>query len=178
MSDTVRIQLQPSPYLPIMLKLGAAEFHWHFVQGLQVLEKEFYIPGITCLLAGIEASIRVTMHQLQDIQLPEADELGATLSNKLLRSANDVGLPIDNLAFPDEADFNDKLNTNRNHVAIVRTRHDLAHGNVLSYLNRDLGEDNVFFTPECLRDLSEILVPITLAWIDALADFRSKNLAA
>jgi len=164
--------VEGSEYLPLMLKLGAAEFHWHFTQGLQALDSELYVPGTVCLLNGIEASIRITMYQLDDPDIPEPEDLGSTLSNSLLRQAREVGIDVGTLQFPEETDFEEKIETRNDNVKVVSLRHDLAHGNVLEYVNRDLN----FFTPECLREVSSQLRVVTENWIDEIAAYRKENL--
>jgi hypothetical protein len=148
--------------------LEAAELHWFFIQGEQALERELYLPGTVALINGIEASIRFTLHRLDGKTLD--DDLGATLSNRLIREARDRGLPVQTLAFPGERDFDAKLATRDPYVEVVRVRHNLAHGNIVEYVNR---EDDVF-TPECLRDLSSILLNLSCEWGKQLGEFRKK----
>ena len=45
-------------------RLAAAEFHWFFHQGLQAIRSNLYVPGVSSLLNGIEASLRVTIAQI------------------------------------------------------------------------------------------------------------------
>ncbi|MGE8560538.1 MAG: hypothetical protein ACN6NJ_06285 [Acinetobacter sp.] len=70
------------------------------------------------------------------------------LSNRLLKVAYEKNLPIETLAFPNEDDFLAKLFENdrlkKVNVEIVRTRHNLCHGNILEFVNTNLGEDFVF----------------------------------
>src|SRR4029077_13880211 len=124
--------------------LAAAELHWFFIQGEKALRSGLYIPGAAALINGIEASIRFTLHALDGKTIE--DNLGATLSNPLIKNARDRGLPVRTLAFPNEHDFDLKL-AGREHVEIVRVRHNLAHGNIVEYMNRE----QEMFTPECLR---------------------------
>jgi len=151
--------------------LGAAEIHWFFVQGEQALERELYLPGTIGLINGIEASIRFTLHKL-DGKID--DDLGATLSNSLIRRARTKRLPVHALAFPGERDFNVKLATNSSHVEIVRLRHNLAHGNIIEYIHRE----EQFFTPECLRETSSRLVTLSREWARQLGEFRKKRIKA
>lgn len=81
-------------------------------------------------------------------------------------------MPVSELAFPGEAHFEAKLGGKTPHVEIVRTRHNLCHGNVLEWLNKDLGVDNLFFTPECVRPLVGVLLDISSRWAAALGAFR------
>lgn len=157
-------------------KLRAAEIHWFFVQGIQAIEDRLYLPGAVSLLNGVEASVRVTMKQINGADLLEDSDLGATLGNKLLRHANEAGLPVGTLAFPGEDDFADKLKENQNHVEIVRLRHNLAHGNILEFVCRDLGPSDVFLTPDSLQELSDILLDICERWVEGLGDYREREL--
>src|SRR5688572_3705064 len=105
--------------------LKAAELHWFFVQAEQAKARGLYMPCAVGFITGIEASIRFTMHQLDGKTFD--DELGATLSNPLIRRARDRGLPVQALAFPGEHDFDPKLAAKDPYVEIVRIRHNLAH---------------------------------------------------
>lgn len=42
-----------------------AEVHWFFTQAVQALKSELYLPACTSFLNGIEASLRVTMSQVE-----------------------------------------------------------------------------------------------------------------
>ena len=44
-----------------------AEVHWFFTQAVQALKSELYLPACTSFLVGIEASLRVTMHQIHSV---------------------------------------------------------------------------------------------------------------
>jgi len=82
---------------------------------------------------------------------------------------------VEKLAFPDEDDFIEKLESikpNLQNVKIVRIRHNLCHGNILEYINKDLGENNHFFTPECCLKLAIQLLIVSKAWVEALGNFR------
>lgn len=161
--------------------LKAAEMHWFFVQGVDALAAGLYLPGVLSLLNGVEATLRITLHQLRDFHFEEELDCHQVLSNALIRKGAEAGLPADKLAFPGETDFVAKLNSagpSRRNVEIVRQRHNLCHGNVLEYVNRELGEQNQFFTPECLRDLSAILVVISQNWVRALGEFRKTRFSA
>lgn len=109
------------------------------------------------------------MRQVKQPGLPTSDDLGSTFSNSLLRQVRDAGIDIESLRFPNETEFEEKVQTRSNHVKIVQMRHNLAHGNILDYVNRDLG----LFTPECLRDECARLKEIAKDWIDEIARYRS-----
>lgn len=97
------------------------------------------------------------------------------LNNKLLISARAAGLPVEKLAFPGEADFIEKLESTgpkKINVEIVRVRHNLCHGNILEYINKELGESNKFFTPECCLNLAMQLLIVSKAWVEELSKFR------
>ena len=160
-------------HIEVVQLLRAAEFHWHFVQGIQAVNARLYVPGCLSLLAGIETSIRSTLFQLQE---PDAmpEDLGQTMSNSLLRTAQRAGLPVDLLAFPSEPAFLESLRTNRPHVEIVAVRHDLLHGNILRF-SQSL-EGAMIFSPECLRPTSLLLRRMAVAWARALSEFRAQRL--
>jgi hypothetical protein len=163
--------------------LCAAEFHWFFVQGLDAIRNEYYVPGVSSLLNGIEASIRVTIAQVSSAPKGKPlDELSPyrVLSNNLILNAQEVGMPVETLAFPCEADFLEKLKTakpNRVDVEIVRQRNNICHGDIFEFINRDLGPENTFFTPECVRPLAFTLVEVSHVWAEELGKYRrSKGL--
>ena len=153
-------------------ELQAAELHWHFEQARKAFEAELYLPSILSYLAAIENSIRITLHQLNEDKYPDNDELGTTLSNSLLRIANKAGLPIEKLAFPNEDIISDII-INKPNVTIVNIRHNLLHGNILPYINKEYG----IFTPECLRETAMELDMLSVKWVKSLSQFRrSKKL--
>lgn len=152
-----------------------AEVHWFFSQGSEALKQGLILPACSSFIIGIESSLRVTMAQI-DKPAP-VEELDPTriLSNKLLIAARAAGLPVEKLAFPEELDFIEKLESlkpNQRNVEIVRVRHNLCHGNILEYINKDLGEDNYFFTPECCLKLAMQLLLVSKAWVEELGKFR------
>lgn len=163
--------------------LCAAEFHWFFVQGLDAIKNEYYVPGVSSLLNGIEASLRVTIAQVSgELAEKPLDELSPyrVLSNNLILNAQELGMPVVALAFPGETDFLVKLRTakpNRLDVDVVRQRNNICHGDIFDFINRDLGAENTFFTPECLRPLALTLVEVSHVWARELVRFRrSKGL--
>ena len=102
------------------------------------------------------------------------------LSNRLLKVAYEKNLPIETLAFPNEDDILAKLfesdRLKKVNVEIVRTRHNLCHGNILEFVNTNLGEDFAFFTPECCRELALTLYDISKKWAYELGMFRTSRL--
>jgi len=160
-------------------RLCAAEFHWFFVQGVDAIMNGLYVPGVSSLLNGVEASLRMTLAQVTASEHPVTEMSPyRVLSNNLILNARDVGMPISVLALPDEADFDQKLNSqkpNRVDVEIVRYRNNICHGNILEFINRDLGEENSFFTPVSLRSLAFILLDIAGVWAEQLGQFRRNH---
>lgn len=149
-------------------------FHWHFTQGQQALEQELYLPGVSALLNGIEASLRVTMAELGGGDL-EKRELSnyQLLSNTLLRQGRDAGLPVEALSFPDEEDFKGQLDT-KTSVKVVALRHDICHGNILDFIQTLEGEEPIqILTPECLRPTAALLLGVSLTWARDLGEFRT-----
>lgn len=160
---------------------SAAEFHWFFVQGLDSIKHEFYVPGVSSLLNGFEASLRVTIAQVSTHEkIIEEISSYRVLSNNLLKDGMSLGIPVNKLAFPEEADFISKLNSEKSSrldVEIVRLRNNICHGNIFEFINRELGPENSFFTPESLKPLAYNLLDIAHLWADSLGKYRrSKNL--
>ncbi len=115
------------------------------------------------------------MAQIEKPALVEELDPTRILSNRLLVAARAAGLPVNKLAFPEETDFIQKLESikpNIRNVEIVRVRHNLCHGNILEYINKELGEDNYFFTPECCLKLAVQLLIVSKAWVEELGKFR------
>lgn len=155
-------------------RLGA-EVHWFFTQGLAALKHELYLPACASFLIGIEASLRITQAQLENPKIVDELDSLKILSNRLLNDAGDNGLPVHLLAFPYEIDFSNKLASRKPNLInaeIVRVRHNICHGNILEHRNNELGEDNIFFTPECVRDLTNDLYHISKKWVAGLGEFR------
>ncbi|MBD8483478.1 hypothetical protein [Pseudomonas coleopterorum] len=150
-----------------------AENHWLFAQAYEAMTQGLYLPACTGFITGIEASIRNTMAQIKKPNRVEHVDDVSTLSNGLLRAARAQGLPVDCLIFPGEEHFEANLQT-KTHVEIVRIRHNLCHGNILEYVNTELGEGNAFFTPECCRDLAHMLYAISRNWAAGLGQFRKQ----
>ncbi|MDZ4371887.1 MAG: hypothetical protein U1C74_10740 [Phenylobacterium sp.] len=149
-------------------------FHWHFTQGQQALEQELYLPGVSALLNGIEASLRMTMSELGggDLERLELSNY-QLLSNPLLRQCRDAGLPVEALSFPDEKDFKGQLDT-KTSVKVVALRHDICHGNILDFIEILEGEEPIqILTPECLRPTAALLLGLSLRWARDLGEFRS-----
>jgi hypothetical protein len=153
-----------------------AEVHWFFYEALKALKLELYLSACLSFIIGIEASIRVTQAQLESKGIVNHLEPAKTLSNRLLNAAKSNGLPVEILAFSSEVDFDSKLLSKKPDLVnaeIVRVRHNLCHGNILEFRNSELGENNIFYTPECVRDLAYELYQVSKNWVSALGEFRS-----
>lgn len=161
-------------------RLSAAEFHWFFVQGIDALMNGLYIPAVSSLLNGIEASLRVTINQVSDSN-DDLLELSPykVLSNSLIKNGKDIGMPVEHLAFSDETDFLVKLESqkpNRMDVELVRHRNNICHGYIFEFINRDLGNENSFFTPVSLRKLSSFeLLDVSGNWAQHLGEYRKSK---
>ena len=149
-------------------------FHWHFQQAYEALQRDLFLPGLSGLLNGIEASIRTTSCELRGD--PPDGDLGPVMSNRLLREARALGMNVNVLAFPEEADFVDRLASNRREdaVRLVRVRNDVCHGNFQAYrgVHPKIG---TFFTPECLGPISAALLEISFEWARKLSSFLHQN---
>jgi hypothetical protein len=167
---------QPQKDVQFFLEnLRGAEFHWFFIQAVKALEHDLYVPAVSSLLNGIEATLRVTLQQIAAPNVPQEPSPYRVFSNKLIQDAHAHGLPVEKLAFPGEGNFFDKLQSAkpcRVDVEVVRMRNNICHGNVFEFINRELGEGNHFFTPECLRELAISLLEISKQWALALGKYR------
>lgn len=156
--------------------LAPSYFHWHFQQAYDALTNEYYLPGVSGLLNGIEASLRTTLSEIQGKSLD--GDLGSVMSNGLLKQARAHGLDISPLIFPNEKDFYTRLETNNTPVELVRLRNNVCHGNFNEF-TQDLPGIGKFFTPECLRPTAAVLLGISYAWAAVLSQYRqAKGLAS
>ncbi len=159
--------------------LCAAEFHWFFVQGLDAIRNEFIVPGVSSLLNGIEASLRVTIEHVQSQEkAPPEPSPYKVLSNNLLVKAQEMGMPIELLAFPGEDNYDEKLQSkkpNRIDVEVVRLRNNICHGNISEFINTELGPENSFFTPMSLSDTTDKLLEVSFGWAKGLGEFRREQ---
>lgn len=161
--------------------LCAAEQHWFFVQGHDAYVHELYLPALSSLLNGIEASLRVTLHLLnKNAEQQDIRDLSPyrVLSNKLILQAQEAGMPVRYLAFNNEDNFLANLTSekpNKVDVGIVRLRNNICHGNVMDFVNVDLGPDNSYFSPELLKTVTEQVLAISADWCEALSQFRKAN---
>lgn len=152
-------------------------FHWFFIQGQEALDASLYIPGVSSLLNGIEASLRVTISQLEHSSADPNFELSPyqTLSNTLLRKALKFGLPVETLAFPTESDFLDVIEQKSPNAVVVQLRHDICHGNIIDFVASVEALDIQFFRPENLLSTALTLMSVCYGWAHSLAEFRNKH---
>ncbi|QEU31565.1 MULTISPECIES: hypothetical protein [Pseudomonas] len=151
-----------------------AESHWLFEQAYEALKHGLYLPACTGFLTGIEASLRNTMAQVNNLARVESVDDISLLSNALLRQARANGISIEALIFPKEENFEDKLKTRQQPVEIVRVRHNFCHGNILEHVRT--AYETPFFTPECCRELAETLHMISRNWVASLGIYRKQIL--
>lgn len=171
--DEAKIEQERRTFFAVALMNPA--FHLFFTQGQQALEAELYIPGVSSILNGFEASLRVTMAQLDpnydgDLRLSPYH----LLSNTMLSKAHDVGLPVERLALRSDKHFLDQIKTKDN-VGIVQLRHDVCHGNILDFIWKMEFEQIQILTPECLRATAADLLDVAYHWATGLAEFREKR---
>ena len=165
----------------VFLSLCAPEQHWFFLQGHDAYVQELYLPALSSLLNGIEASLRVTLHLLnKDTEQPDIRDLSpyCVLSNKLISQAQEAGMPVQHLAFSEEKDFLEHLKSekpSRMDVGIVRLRNNICHGNVTEFINTEHGPEMSFFVPELLRPVTEEVLAISADWCKELGHFRRAN---
>lgn len=152
--------------------LAPTPFHWHFQQASDALQAGFFLPGLSGLLNGIEASLRTVCCQMKKIPLD--GDLGRVMSNPLLKEASEHGLKVETLAFPNETDFLNQITRPRDHVALVSLRNDICHGNFQAY-GKNLPGIGDFFTPECLGPISATLLDVSYDWALELARFMEEQ---
>jgi hypothetical protein len=157
--------------------LGAAEQHWFFVQGHDAYVQALYLPALSALLNGIEATLRITLHQLANVNPGGLEDLSPykVLSNNLILQAHDMGMEVKYLAFNDERDFFERLRStkpNKRDVEVVRLRNNICHGNIVEFINTDLGPKNSYFSPELLKGVTERVLAISADWCESIGKFR------
>lgn len=90
------------------------------------------IAGVTCLLCGIEGSLRFSVQEkLDKFEHPETADLdeGNNLNNILLRKSLGLGFDIESLSFPTERGrMKEIVSTNKPPSGIVLWRNEFAHG--------------------------------------------------
>ena len=158
---------------------GEPLIHWFFVQAIDALEHELYIPACSSILNGIEASLRVTIHQLEKSEDIFNLSPYQVLSNPLISKARDLGLPVHTLVLSHEIDFESKLNStkpNRMDVEVVRIRNNICHGNIAEYIDGEPNKEFLILTPECLREVAFELVNTSRLWAYSLGIFRINKL--
>nr|WP_290226833.1 hypothetical protein [Trichocoleus desertorum] len=158
---------------------GDPVIHWFFVQAIDALEHNLYIPACSAILNGIEASLRITIHQVEKSNDISKLSPYQVLSNPLILKAKDLGLPVHALALPNETDFKSKLATNKPNridVEIVRIRNNICHGNLVEYIDTSSGKEYTVLTPECLQDLAFDLVDVSRLWAYSLGMFRIEKI--
>lgn len=147
-------------------------FHWHFQQASDALASGLFLPGMSGLLNGIEASLRTFCCRVKDDSL--AGDLGRVMSNPLLKEAKEVGLKIENLAFLGEEGFLEQINHPKDPVRLVDLRNNICHGNFQAYA-RNLPEIGKFFTPECLGPVSAELLSVSYKWALEVSRFMEEQ---
>lgn len=159
-------------------RIGGAEMHYFFVEGKEAYRHGLYIASATCLLIGIEASVRA----LHAYHVRGGDDLklnpGQTLSNALLHKARCVGLKIEILALEEDEEFERKMALGQQRqepVEIVRLRNNLCHGNVKEFFTH-IEDQGTFFTPEALKKLCEQLLNIIEPWTEEIGRFNDEVL--
>ncbi len=161
-------------------RLQAAEQHWFFVQAMQCMDQQLYVPAASSLLNGIEATLRIYVHRYSGSNADWTTEPSAyrVLSNTLICQAKAIGIAVDRLAFPDESDFDEKLRSvkpNRIDVRLVFLRNNICHGNLWPFFEDTTGEGDIIFVPELLKSTTEQLLDVSEAWAAELDRFREER---
>lgn len=159
-------------------RISGAEMYYFFVEGKEAYRHGLYLASATCLLTGIEASVRALhayhVRGIHDLNLNS----GQTLSNPLLHKARCVGLKIEILAMEGEEEFERKMalgQQSRQPVEIVRLRNNLCHGNVKEFFTH-IEDQGTFFTPEALKKVCEQLLNISKPWAEEIGRFNDEVL--
>ncbi|MGM0521005.1 MAG: hypothetical protein ACQEQ6_02880 [Pseudomonadota bacterium] len=160
-------------------RIGGAEMYYFFAEGAEAYRHGLYLASATCLLTGIEASVRA-LHAyhcrgINDLELKTRE----TLSNVLLHKARRAGVNIDILAMEGKDDFERKLATQKPNsipVEVVRLRNNLCHGNVKEFFTY-IEDQGTFFTPEALKKVCERLLNISQPWAEEIGRFNDEVLA-
>lgn len=123
--------------------------------------------------------MRVTLHLLGKEPNEDIRDISPyrVLSNNLILQAMDAGMPVKYLAFNDEADFFENLNSEKpkkSDVKIVKLRNNICHGNIMEFVNVELDFGTGIFTPEFLKPVTEQVLAISADWCEALGPFRKK----
>ena len=156
--------------LPLKSKVS-----WFFVQGFQAIHRGLYLPGNLSLFNGIEISIRQTLHLVAGKSINADLDRWQIMKDPMLKMAHLSGLPIGALSFPGE-DIIEAITSGQSTSKIVSQRNNFCHGNVHEFVQYVTGDpDNKFFTPECTRELANILMEISEKWVLALTEFCKLN---
>jgi hypothetical protein len=156
-------------------RLRGAETHWFFVEAEKALRHDLYIAAVLSFINGIEASIRTNVMYMQKKFDEESMGKVDIMKNTLLLEARSIGMRVELLSFPDEADFEEKLNSkgkNKKSVELIRVRNNLCHGNVFEYFQKVPDSEEIIFTSECLRGLALTLQSISQAWSKEIERFK------
>ena len=153
-------------------RLRGAETHWFFVEAEKALRHGLHIAAVLSFINGIEASIRTNVLYQQGKFDEESMSKVDIMKNALLREARAIGLQVEILAFPDEIDFEEKLNSKDKRVELVRVRNNLCHGNVFEYFQKVPDTGETIFTSECLQGLALILKDISEKWSKEIERFK------
>jgi len=136
--------------------------HWHirygeiepfFRDGYACVTHGQYLAASLCFITGIEMSLRLPL--LHNLKLDIRDawkskEIGVPLlSNKLLREAKAIGLPVEVLRFdhdPEDSEFLLKLQSDDRlkQAHIVRLRNNICHGNLNIFTKEEDGEGKIY----------------------------------
>ena len=148
-------------------KIGTSEIHSLFTEAVRSTNRGLYLGASLCYVAGIEASIRGALARVNGLSFD--DDYGTTLSNSLLKEANKCGLPVEALSMNTDENFKEAIMKKKPYVKIVKIRNILAHGNLTSFVERDLK----YFTVGSLTGLNSELEYVSKRWILRLSEDKS-----
>ena len=160
--------------------IKTAYIHWFFIQGIEAIKHQLFLPAVLSFLNGIESSLRIEMAYIKrketsqdDCSLVEELDRKAILNNGLIAEANDLGFPVATLAFPDEKEYFIKKVKSKERVKLVDVRNDICHGNILKWVDKKYCNEDYLFTPELLIPLLKTLLWISYNWVEELRNFKN-----
>jgi len=128
-----------------------------------------YLAACLCFITGIEMSLRLALLHKLKLDIRDAwksKEIGVPLlSNKLLREAKAISLPVEILRFhrdPEDSDFllNLQSDDRFKQAHIVRLRNNICHGNLNIFTKEEDGEGKIYRSDieKEARELEEIVI--------------------
>lgn len=132
-----------------------------------------YLAACLCFITAIEMSLRVPLLHSLKLDIRDAwksKEIGVPLlSNKLLREAKAIGLPVEILRFhrdPENSEFllNLQSDDRLKQAHIVRLRNNICHGNLNIFRKEEDGESKIYRSD--IEKEAKELEDIAITWAE------------